>query len=67
MHEEQQHLETERLCLRPPAMSDLTFLCAINQDPEVMEFLPGLMSRQDSKKQLCGMLEHFARLGFGIC
>jgi RimJ/RimL family protein N-acetyltransferase len=62
----QHHLETERLSLRPPQLSDLTFLCELNRDPVVMEFLPGLLSREDSERQLRGLLAHFEQLGFGI-
>ncbi|HKY39967.1 MAG TPA: GNAT family N-acetyltransferase [Polyangiaceae bacterium] len=58
-------LETERLILRPPMVGDLDFLLGMNQDPIVMEFMPGLMSEDDTRRQLERMIQHFAEHGFG--
>ena len=59
-------LQTERLVLRAPSQADLGFLAGINQDPEVMKFMPGLMSVDDTRRQLEGMLQHFRDHGFGV-
>lgn len=58
--------ETERLTLRPPVARDLDFLSEMNQDPDVMAFMPSLMNREESERQLRRMSRHFQDWGFGI-
>ena len=49
-------LTTERLILRQWKPSDREDFALINSDPRVMEFLPAVLSRQESDK-LCDRIE----------
>ncbi len=42
-------LETDRLLLRKWIEQDLAILAVLNSDPEVMKYLPALLSREESK------------------
>ncbi len=44
---------------------DLDPFAALNADPEVMEFMPRLLTRSDCEGIIGRMLEHFDRHGFG--
>lgn len=58
-------LVTERLMLRPWWDDDFERMAAINADPEVMRYLPGPLSRQESDKALARMLVQAMNDGFG--
>jgi RimJ/RimL family protein N-acetyltransferase len=60
------HLTTARLLLRRWQESDRAPFAAMNVDPRVMEFMPGLLTREASD-QLVGRFErHFDEHGFGL-
>ena len=55
-------LETERLLLRGWRTSDRIPFAAMNADPRVMEFVPSLLSRDESDR----IETHFEQYGFGV-
>src|SRR5262245_16124482 len=59
-------LTTDRLKLRRWRAEDLDVFAELNGDPRVMEFFPGLLTREQSEK----LLEHFdqeiATRGWGL-
>ena len=59
-------IETERLLLRPWRDSDLAPFAALNADPEVMEFLPNVLTRQESDAFAARIRAHFAARGYGL-
>jgi RimJ/RimL family protein N-acetyltransferase len=60
-------IETERLILRPPVLSDLEDIAALWAIPEVTQFISGAPStRQDSWARLLRYIGHWAALGFGF-
>lgn len=58
-------LETPRLLLRPWREGDLEPFAALNADPEVTEFLPGPILREQSDAMVARAIAHFAELGYG--
>jgi RimJ/RimL family protein N-acetyltransferase len=61
-----QTITTSRLQLRRWRPSDRQPFQAINADPRVMEFLPGLLSPQDSDDLIARIETHFDHHGFGV-
>lgn len=59
-------LPTQRLQLRIPTPNDLSFLLSMNQDPAVMEFMPGIMDREATRDQLDKIIQHHEDHGFGL-
>jgi RimJ/RimL family protein N-acetyltransferase len=59
-------LRTERLILREWRREDRAPFAALNADPRVMEFLPGLLSRADSDAMTDRIETHFAEHGCGF-
>lgn len=59
-------IRTERLLLRAWREEDLPAFAALNADPEVMEFLPKLLTRAESDAMAARIRDHFARRGFGF-
>jgi len=59
-------IETERLLLRPWRDADLEPFAALNADPEVMEFLPDVLTREQSDAFARRIHAHFAEHGFGL-
>jgi RimJ/RimL family protein N-acetyltransferase len=59
-------LTTERLLLRRWRVEDRLPLQRINADPRVMEFMPGLLSAQESDALIVRIEDHFDRHGFGL-
>jgi ribosomal-protein-alanine N-acetyltransferase len=57
---------TDRLVLRRWKESDREPFSAINADPRVMEFMPGLLSRKLSDQAADRIEAHFAKHGFGL-
>ena len=59
-------IRTARLVLRPWRDSDLAPFAALNADPEVMRFLPGVLDRAASDALVERIRAHFDRHGFGL-
>lgn len=59
-------LTTERLLLRRWREEDRLPFQQLNADPRVMEFMPGLLSTQESDALILRMEDHFDRHGFGL-
>ncbi|HEU4407838.1 MAG TPA: GNAT family N-acetyltransferase [Polyangiaceae bacterium] len=59
-------LRTPRLLLRPWREGDRAPFATLNADPQVVEFLPGPLSRDESDALVDRIVEHFARHGFGL-
>jgi RimJ/RimL family protein N-acetyltransferase len=47
-------------------MEDRAFFAALNADPRVMEFLPAVLSRQESDAMVERIEAHFREHGFGL-
>jgi RimJ/RimL family protein N-acetyltransferase len=61
-----QVIPTGRLLLRRWRDSDRLPFQALNADPRVMEFMPGLLSPQASDELIARIEQHFDRHGFGV-
>lgn len=59
-------LETERLTLRRWLEADRKPFAQLNRDPSVMEFLPGVLSREQSDAMVDRIEAHFEVNGFGL-
>ena len=59
-------LRTERLLLRPWRDSDRAPFAALNSDPEVMRYFPGLQTQEESDASIERMRGVFAREGWGF-
>jgi RimJ/RimL family protein N-acetyltransferase len=59
-------LTTERLLLRRWRASDREPFRALNADPRVMEFMPGLLTAEESDARVDYAESHFERHGFGL-
>ena len=59
-------LSTPRLRLRQWRASDLEAFAALNADPEVMQFMPGRLSRVESAAVVPRYEAEIARLGYGF-
>ena len=59
-------LTTPRLRLRPWTTQDRPAFADMNSDPRVMEYLPKLLSREESDALLARIQAHFDRHGFGL-
>lgn len=59
-------LQTQRLLLRAWKESDLEPLAQMNADAEVMKYLPGTLSRQESEDLLERIESHHQAYGFGL-
>lgn len=57
---------TDRLLLRPWREADLPAFAALNADPEVRRFFPGLLSRAASDAQAARIQAALRRNGFGF-
>jgi RimJ/RimL family protein N-acetyltransferase len=51
--------------LRPWRDADLAPFAALNADPRVMEFFPGVLDRSESEAQVARIRGHFDRHGYG--
>jgi 3-dehydroquinate dehydratase/shikimate dehydrogenase len=60
------NIKTKRLVLRQWQDCDLDPFAALNADPRVREFFPGLMSREESDHAVKLMSDHIARYGWGF-
>lgn len=59
-------IPTERLILRPWEASDLESFYRINTNPEVMRFMPSILSREESDVFAQRIIEHFSSYGYGL-
>ena len=59
-------LHTDRLILREWRDEDLPVFAALNADPEVMRYMPKLLSREESDERVRIIREHFDHHGFGL-
>jgi len=59
-------LRTDRLHLRCWRPGDRSPFAAMNADPRVMEFFPGLLSREESDRLVARIAHHFEQHGFGL-
>jgi len=57
---------TARLILREWQDEDLEEFAKINQDPKVLEFMPGPLSYEETKQWLEKLRAHFIEHGFGV-
>ncbi len=58
--------ETARLILRVFEKRDLNALSAINQDPDVMKYFPGLESLQQTHDAIFRIIEHHKSFGYSF-
>jgi RimJ/RimL family protein N-acetyltransferase len=59
-------LETARLLLRPWRDEDLDAYTRMCEDPEVMRYLPGILTRKQSEEQISKFVRHWKERGFGL-
>lgn len=59
-------LETEQLMLRTWNDNDLQPMLAINQDPKVMEYFPGLQDLKMTKNFVDKVNAHFKNHGYSL-
>src|SRR5262249_37650538 len=59
-------LRTDRLRLRRWLPDDRVPFARLNSDPRVMEFFPGVLSREESAAMADRIEAHFERHGFGL-
>jgi RimJ/RimL family protein N-acetyltransferase len=59
-------METERLILRKWCEADIEPYCHINQDPKVIEFLRGSMTRKECEDFITEINRRIDKLGFGL-
>ena len=59
-------LTTDRLILRPWRHSDREPFARLNADPRVMEFLPAILTREESDRLADRIENHFREHGFGL-
>ena len=59
-------MQTQRLILREWTDDDLEPFAALNADPNVMEFLPALLTREQSDEMAARIRTHFQERGFGL-
>ena len=57
---------TDRLILRPWQDRDAAPFAALNADPRIAEFLPKVLTREESDAQMARIRAHFAERGFGL-
>ena len=60
-------ITTERLILRHWRESDREPFARINADPLVMEFMPRVLSKEESDSVVERIEAHFRQRGFGLC
>lgn len=62
----QTRLETDRLILRQPELSDFEPLCALMTDETVTRFIGGVQEPALVWRNLCGIVGHWALRGYGF-
>ena len=59
-------IKTQRLILRRWNPSDREPFYKMNSDPVVMEYMPKMLTREESDGWVAGIEEHFEKHGFGL-
>ncbi len=59
-------IETDRLLLRRWRKKDLDPYARLCADPEVMRYLPGTLTREESARQIERFVYHWERRGYGL-
>jgi RimJ/RimL family protein N-acetyltransferase len=59
-------IETERLILRTWEDKDIEPMAAIDQDPKVCEYLPGIGNRAATEAGIQRIIKHYAEHGFSL-
>ncbi len=59
-------IRTDRLLMRRWQEPDRGSYAALNADPEVMRYFPGLITRADSDAHIGRIEDHFERHGYGL-
>jgi RimJ/RimL family protein N-acetyltransferase len=59
-------LATPRLLLRRWRAADREPLARLNADPRVMEYMPAVLTREESDRLVDAIEAHFERHGFGL-
>lgn len=59
-------LRTDRLLLRPWRRADIPAWAALNADPAVRRWFPGLMTAREAEDQMIRWQRHIDRFGFGF-
>lgn len=57
-------IETDRLILRTWQEEDIDSMAAIDQDPKVCEFLPGIGNREATEAGIRKIMQHYEQHGF---
>ncbi len=60
-------IETQRLVLRRWKASDREVFYKMNSDPVVMEYMPKILTREESDGLMARIEEHFDKHRFGLC
>ena len=58
-------IETDRLLLRPWKDEDLDAYAGMCADPEVMRYMPGVMTREQAAEQISRFARHLEERGYG--
>ncbi len=58
-------IETERLILRTWQIEDIEPFALINKDPNVMKYMPSVLTNQESEEFIKKMVLHYNQHGFG--
>ena len=59
-------IETERLILRTWQEHDIESMAAINEDPKVCEYLPGIANREATAAGIAKIRQHYEDHGFSL-
>lgn len=59
-------LETKRLILRVFCLADLNDMTRINKDPKVMQYLPGTLTRDETKRLIQKIIKHQKQHGYSL-
>lgn len=59
-------IQTKRLILRPWKKEDFGPFAQLNNDPRVMEYFPGLISREESDRFANSIIADFQKYGWGF-
>lgn len=59
-------IRTDRLILRQWSQTDLELFARMNSDPKVMEYFPGLKTKEESNHSVFLMSNHIKKFGWGF-
>ena len=63
-HDAVVEIETDRLRLRPWREGDLDAYARVCADPEVMHYMPGIVTREQAAEQIVRFMRHFEERGY---